>query len=448
MMGVSVTNDATASAPPVRTVLRGAWWPGDVAIVDGIVTGLGEVPALPGDEVIDCSGDIITPGLVNAHHHLAQSMTRGQGVELALTPWLKNLYPRWGAMDAEDVRSAALFGLVELALSGCTLAADHHYVVPRSDDEHFDAIADAAREVGLRLYLARGAIDLGESDGGLAPDSDIEDTEAALASMEAVAGRLHDGDMTWIALAPNSAHSATHELMRETAVLGERLGLRLHTHLSETPEVVALYERRWGARPVQVLSDLGWIGPSTWVAHATHLDDAEVAWLGREGVGVAHCPSGNARLGTGICRVVDLVAAGSPVGLGVDGGAVNESLALQPEMRQALYLARLRGGGPSCFSPADALRAATVGGAACLGLEDRFGTLEVGREADLAVWPAADLHDFPEPIDALVMGAHRGVRHLFVGGRRIVSDGELVSTDGGAALRDLQERSRRLRARH
>lgn len=435
-----------SEAVGVRTVLRGAWWPGDVAFQDGVVTAIGDVPAEPGDHIVRCEGAIITAGLVNAHHHLAQTMTRGQGAELDLATWLRTLYPRWGRMDVDDVRSAALLGLIELARTGCTLAADHHYVVPRSDDRHFDAIADAAREVGIRLFLARGSIDLGTSAGGLAPDEDVEDTEAALISMEAVAGRLHDGERTWVALAPNSAHSATLELMRGAAELSERLGLRLHTHLSETPGVVALYRERWGRGPVDLLDDLGWLGPRTWVAHATHLDDGEVERMGRAGVGVAHCPSGNARLGTGICRVTDLVAAGSPVGLGVDGGAVNESLALQPELRQAMYLARLRAGEPSRFSPADALRAATTGGAGCLGLADRFGRLEVGLAADLAVWPADDLHDFPDAVTGLVLGPHRSVDHLFVGGGAVVTDGRVLGVDEDAALRDLQRRSVRLRA--
>lgn len=429
-----------------RTVLRGAWSPGDVAFRDGVIVAVGDVPAEQGDAVVRCDGSIITAGLVNAHHHLAQTMTRGQGADLDLTTWLRTLYPRWGRMDVDDVRSAALLGLIELARTGCTLAADHHYVVPRSDDRHFDAIADAAREVGIRLYLARGSIDLGTSRGGLAPDEDVEETDAALASMEAVAARLHDGETTWVALAPNSAHSATLELMRGAAELAGRLGLRLHTHLSETPGVVAMYRERWGRGPVDLLEDLGWLGPTTWVAHATHLDDDEVLRLGRAGVGVAHCPSGNARLGTGIGRVADLMAAGSPVGLGVDGGAVNESLALQPEMRQAMYLARLRAGGPSRFSPADALRTATDGGAGCLGLSDRFGSLEVGRPADLAVWGADDLQDFPDAVTGLVLGAFRGVDRLYVAGRPVVEDGHVLGVDEDAALRDLQRRSIRLRA--
>lgn len=434
--------------PPAleRTVLRDAWWPGDIAIADGTIVEVGIVNARPHDRIVDCSGTIVTAGLVNAHHHVAQTMTRGQAVDLDLAAWLRTLYPRWGRMETEDVRSAALFGFIELIRSGCTLTVDHHYVVPRSDDSHFDAIADAARVVGLRLFLARGSIDLGLSHGGLAPDELVEDTDAALASMDAVATRLHDGHQVWVALAPNSAHSTSLQLMRGAAELAQRRGLRLHTHLSENPAVVAEYQERFDRTPVQLLEDLGWLASTTWVAHATHLSDEEVRMLGRAGTGVAHCPSGNARLGTGICRVRDLLHAGSPVGLGVDGGAVNESLALFPELRQALYMARLRAGHPASFSPADALTAATEGGAACLGLDASFGRIEVGRPADLAVWPAEDLLDFPDAITGLVFGPTRCARDVFVAGRRVVQDGNVTTVDETTARIDLQRRSARLRS--
>jgi cytosine/adenosine deaminase-related metal-dependent hydrolase len=266
--------------------------------------------------------------------------------------------------------------------------------------------------------------------------------------MDEVAHRLHDGERTWVALAPNSPHSASFELMRGAAQLASRRGLRLHTHLSETAAVVDLYRERFGATPVQVLEDLGWLGSTTWVAHATHLTEEELPSVVRSGMGVSHCPSGNARLGTGMGPVAWLREQGVPVGLGVDGGAVNEASAIMPEMRQALYLARLRAADTAAFSPADALDAATRGGAACLGLDDRFGTLEVGRLADLVVWPAADLLDFPDPVTGLVFGPARRAREVYVDGRAIVRNGAVLRVDVEAAYRNLQRRSQRLRASH
>lgn len=426
-------------------MLRGAWYPGDVAVTDGYIERVGTVEAEPGDRTIDCRGGIITAGLINAHHHVGQWMTRGQDTASGLSAWLRHLYPLWGAMDVDDVRSAALVGFVELARSGCTTSVDHHYVVPGSDDRCFDAIADAARTVGIRLFLARGAIDIGISEGGLAPDDLVEDRDAALASMESVANRLHDDEAVWVALAPNSPHSASLGLMRDAADLADRLGLRLHTHLAETAAVAAMYRERFGRTPVELLDDLGWLSPRSWVAHGTHLDEDEIRQAGQAGLGVAHCPSGNARLGTGICPVVDLSNAGAPVGLGVDGGAVNETGVLFPELRQALYFARLRARDPAIFSPQAALDLGTVGGARCLGLDDRLGRLDVGMEADLVVWPAHDLHDFADPIAALVLGANRSALHVLVRGRLIIVDGESPTVDVGSAHRDLARRASRLR---
>jgi cytosine/adenosine deaminase-related metal-dependent hydrolase len=427
----------------MRTVLRGARSPGDVAVRDGLIEAVGAVGDQPGDTVIRCDGDIVTAGLVNTHHHLYQWMTRGRCVGCDLFGWLVELYPVWGRLDVDDVRAAAMVGLGELALTGCTTSADHHYLVPRGDDTVFDAIADAAATVGIRLHLTRGSMDLGESRGGLPPDHVVEDIDAILASTESVIARHHDGERIVVAVAPCSPFSVTPELMRESADLARRHGLRLHTHLAETLDEEQDSLARFGKRPVEHLDDLGWIAPDVWVAHGIHFDDAEVARLGAAGTGVAHCPSSNARLGAGMCRALDLESAGSPVGLGVDGPASNEVGGLQPELRQSMYTARQRAGRADAFLPADALRLATEGGARCLGRAD-IGRLEPGYRADLVVWPADDLADMPDPLAGLVLGPDRLARHVLVAGEFVVRDGQLLGAEMTVLRQDLANRARRL----
>jgi cytosine/adenosine deaminase-related metal-dependent hydrolase len=414
-----------------------------VAIVDGRIVGVGTIASEPGDEVVRCDGDIITAGLVNTHHHLYQWMTRGRAVGCDLFGWLVELYPVWGRLSVDDVRAAALVGLGELAATGCTTASDHHYLVPRGDDTVFDAIVDAARQVGIRLHLSRGSMDLGESRGGLPPDHVVEDRDAILASTESVIARHHDGEMVHVTVAPCSPFSVTPELMVESAELARRHGLRLHTHLCETVEEQQHCLERFGRRPVEMLDEWGWVGDDVWLAHGIHIDDDEMARLGSAGTGVAHCPSSNARVAAGMCRVTDLRAAGCPVGLGVDGVASNEVGGLFAEMRQALYTARLRELRPDALMPADVLEMGTLGGARCLGMDD-VGSLEVGMRADLAVWPGDDIADIADALTALVLGPDRRVRHLFVDGRTVVVDGEVAGTDLAAAHRDLAARSRRL----
>jgi cytosine/adenosine deaminase-related metal-dependent hydrolase len=427
----------------VRTVLRGARWPGDVAFAGGRIVAVGTVPEEPDDEVIRCEGDLITAGLVNTHHHLFQWMTRGRCVGCDLFGWLSELYPVWGTLDVEDVRAAAVVGLAELARSGCTTAADHHYLVPRGDDTVFDALADAATTIGIRLHLARGSMDLGRSDGGLPPDHVVEDLDSILASTERVIERHHDGERIVVTVAPCSPFSVTPELMKESAALARRHGLKLHTHLAETLDEERDALERFGKRPVDLLEDLGWIADDVWVAHGIHFDDAEVKRLGSAGVGVAHCPSSNARLGAGMCRVADLERAGAPVGLGVDGAASNEVGGLQPELRQALYTARMRATRADALLPADALRLATEGGAKCLGRDD-LGRLEPGLRADVVVWPGDDLADVADPVTGLVLGPDRLARHVFVGGEPVVRDGELLGADLATLRRELADRARRM----
>jgi len=428
---------------PSRLVIRGARFPGDVAVEGGLITTTGSVEARPGDRELRCDGDIVTAGLVNTHHHLYQWMTRGRATNCDLFGWLQELYPVWKRLSVEDVAAAAAVGLAELARSGATTVADHHYVVPRGDDTVFDAIASAARTVGVRLHLSRGSMDLGESAGGLPPDDIVEDVETILASTEAVASRLHDANHVTVVVAPCSPFSTSKELMVESAVLARRLGLRLHTHLAETLDEERDCLARFGCRPLDYVEGLGWLGPDVWFAHGVHLDAGEVARIGAAGTGVAHCPSSNGRLGSGICPVRQLVSSGAPVGLGVDGAASNEAGVLQTEMRQALYLARLRDGRASALSAAEALELATSGGARCLGRPE-LGRLEPGAPADLAIWPGDDLGDVPDAIAGLVLGPDRRVRHLLVGGDLVVRDGELVGLDLGAARAELARRARRL----
>ena len=426
-----------------RRVLRGARWPGDVAIRDGLIEAVGDVPALPDDEVVRVDGDVVTAGLVNTHHHLFQWATRGRAVDSDLFGWLTELYPVWARLDPDDVYAAALAGIAELALTGCTTVFDHHYLVPRGDDSVFDGIAAAAGAIGLRVHLSRGSMDLGESAGGLPPDSVVEDRDAILASTEGVIDRLHDGDRVVVVVAPCSPFTVTPELMVSSAELARRHGLRLHTHLAETVEEEQDTLARFDRRPVELMQEWGWVAGDVWVAHGIHFSDAEVSLLGATGVGVAHCPSSNARLAAGRCRVRDLVAAGAPVGLGVDGVASNEVGGLFPELRQALYTGRQLAHDATAMGVREVLRLATEGGAACLGRDD-IGRLEPGFKADLAVWPGDDLADMPDPLAALVLGPDRRVRHLLVGGAPVVTDFQLVGADLAQVRSQLVRTARRL----
>ena len=427
-----------------RTVLRGARWPGDIAIANGLITGTGAIEPLPGDITVNVDGDIVTAGLFNTHHHLYQWMTRGRAVGCDLFGWLVELYPVWGRLTVDDVAAAALVGLGELAVTGCTSASDHHYLVPHGDDAVFDAIVEAAAAVGIRLHLSRGSMDLGESHGGLPPDHVVEDLDSIMASTERVITQHHDRNMVHVVVAPCSPFSVSSELMEASAALARQHGLRLHTHLCETIDEQEHCLERFGHRPVEQLDDWGWVGDDVWLAHGIWINDEEVARLGSAGVGVAHCPSSNARLAAGTCRVTDLEAAGVPVGLGVDGVASNEVGGLFPELRQSLYAARLRAKDPSAFMPADALRLGTSGGASCLGVADRLGQIEPGMAADLAVWPGDDIADVVDPLAGLVLGPDRRVRHLYVGGNPVVQDGPLLGCDPPAAHADLAHRARRL----
>ena len=427
---------------------------GHVVVEGGRITAVGPGGSGVGKEgstVVDGEGCLATPGLVNCHHHLYQWLTRGMAQEANLFEWLSALYPVWAYLDAEMEAVAATAGLVALATSGCSTSTDHHYVFPRDAGDLLEASIDAARRVGLRFHPCRGSMDLGRSSGGLPPDEVVEDADDALAATEHAIDRFHDasfGSMLRIAVAPCSPFSATRELMRGAADLARRKGVRMHTHLAETKEEEDFCNERFGMRPVDYARELGWLGPDVWLAHCIHLDASEIRAFGASATGVAHCPSSNGRLGAGIAPVASLVAAGAPVGLGVDGAASNEAGELAPEMRAALIAGRLRGG-PRALTARACLALATVHGARCVGREDELGSLEVGKVADVALWKLDDVGHagIADPIAALVFGSTRRVHHLLVDGVSVVSDGRMTTVDERTAAEDLAKGARRLAER-
>jgi cytosine/adenosine deaminase-related metal-dependent hydrolase len=386
-------------------------------------------------ERVDGGGLLATPGLVNVHHHLYQWITRGYATDDSLFGWLTALYPVWAGLDAELVHASAAANLGWMALTGCSTSSDHHYVFPAGRGDLLEAEIIAAREIGLRFHPGRGSMNLGQSAGGLPPDSVVEEHDDILATTQAAIDRWHDpsfGSMTRIAVAPCSPFSVTADLMRDSAELARRAGVRLHTHLAETLDEEQFCLETYGRTPAQYAEDLGWLGPDVWLAHCVHLSDEAVGRLAATGTGVAHCPTSNGRLGSGIARVRDLLAAGAPVGLGVDGSASNESGAMIDEPHQALLAARLRNG-PLSLTVRKALELATMGGARCLGRADEIGSLEPGKLADIALWQVSGLPGagIADPVATLVLGAP-ALERLFVGGQPVVTDGHLVTADAEA----------------
>jgi cytosine/adenosine deaminase-related metal-dependent hydrolase len=397
---------------------------------------------------IDGSGCLATPGLVNTHHHLYQWATRGRAQQANLFGWLAELYPVWAGIDEEIVAGSAAAGLGWLALSGCTTTTDHHYVFPRGTGDLLGASVAAAREVGLRFHPCRGSMDLGVSAGGLPPDEIVEDTDAALAATEAAIDRFHDpsfGAMVRVAVAPCSPFSASAKLMTEAATLARRRGVRLHTHLAETVEESGYCAEQHGCTPVEYAERLGWLGPDVWLAHCVHIGAQGVGRLAATGTGVAHCPSSNARLGAGIAPVRDLLDAGAPVGLGVDGAASQEAGQLGAELRQALLAARQHGG-PSALTAREALRLGTMGGARCLGRAGELGSLEPGKLADVALWRLDGLGHIgiDDPVAALVFGPAAPLSLLLVNGRPVVERGGLSRVDADELGRRGRAAARRL----
>ncbi|MDP5227644.1 MULTISPECIES: 8-oxoguanine deaminase [Arthrobacter] len=417
---------------------------GGLVVQDGVIAELlsaGQSPAAPVDETFDASAHVVTPGLINTHHHFYQTLTRawGPAANAKLFPWLQNLYPVWARLTPESLDLAVTAALAELLLSGCTTAADHHYVFPAGLDDAIDIEVGAVRRLGMRATLTRGSMTLGEEDGGLPPQSVVQDADTILADSERLIAKYHstapDADVH-IALAPCSPFSVTREIMAQSAELAARHGVRLHTHLAETLDEEDFCREMFGLRTVDYLESVGWLGPQSWLGHGIHFDDAEVARLGAAGTGVAHCPTSNMRLASGIARVVELEDAGAPVGLGVDGSASNDASNMIQEARQALYLQRLRYGAD--IPVERALGWATRGSARVLGRDAHLGSLEVGKQADLAFFRLDGLrfsgsHD---PLAALLLcGADRADR-VMVGGAWRVVDGEIPGLD----LEDLVRR--------
>jgi cytosine/adenosine deaminase-related metal-dependent hydrolase len=381
---------------------------------------------------IDGHGCLLTPGLINTHHHLYQWVTRAVSQDETLFDWLVHLYPIWAGIDAEIVGAAAAANLGWLALTGCTTSSDHHYVFPRRGGDLLAAEIAAARQIGLRFHPARGSMDLGESDGGLPPDSVVEDRDAILTATAEAIDRWNDpadDAMLRIVVAPCSPFSVSEGLMREAAELARAKGVRLHTHLAETVDEDHYCAEHFDCTPTEYAERLGWLGDDVWMAHCVHLDDAAVARFAATGTGVAHCPTSNGRLGSGLAPVNAMLAARVPVGLGVDGSASNESGRMVDELHQALLVARLRDG-PTALSARQSLRLGTIGGARCLGRDRDLGSLEPGKLADLALWQVGGLAGggIADPVATLVFGAPT-LERLWVGGELVVDAGHLLGAD-------------------
>jgi len=414
---------------------------GWLRIDDGLVAevGAGDPPA----PYEDLGGAVVTPGLVNTHHHLYQTLTRARAQEADLFTWLKTLYPVWARIDDEMEYAAARCGIAELALSGCTTVFDHHYVFPKGVSGLVEAEVRAARELGVRIVASRGSMDLGESDGGLPPDSLVENIDTILADTE----RLHsesDGALVQIVAAPCSPFSVTTRLMEESAALARRLGLQLHTHLAETVEEDAYCRELFDCTPVEYLERVGWVAEDVWCAHCVHLSKDDVTTFAEAGVGVAHCPTSNLRLGAGVAPVREMLDGGVRVGLGVDGSASNERSDLFFEVKQALLVARGRSG-PAALTAREALRLGTRGGAEVLRRAD-LGSLEPGKRADVAVWRAdgLELGGAEDPVAGLVFSGSHRVDTLLVAGAPVVRGGALVNAEEQEIAREHRKQAQRL----
>jgi 8-oxoguanine deaminase len=425
---------------------------------DGWIEKVGTSASLPdhADEIVDLADHVLLPGLINTHHHLYQTLTRAvpAAQDADLFTWLKALYPIWARLKPDDIRLSTQLGLAELARSGCTTAADHLYLFPngcRLDDE-----IEAARPVGLRLHAARGSMSLGESQGGLPPDRVVETPDAILNDCQRVIDAFHDaapGSMTRVVVAPCSPFSVTRDLMLQAAALARANGVLLHTHLAETLDEERFCLETFSLRPLAYAESLDWSGADVWFAHAVHVQEAEIERMARAGIGVAHCPSSNMRLASGIAPVRRFLAAGVKVGLGVDGSASNDSSHMLAEARQAMLLSRLGGaarpdldGLPGLLTARQALELATRGGAAVLGRED-VGSLEPGKCADFI---ALDLNrlDYAgawhDPVAAVVLCSPAGVDRSWVHGRPVVQDGAVMGLDEPRLVREHNLAARRL----
>jgi len=403
----------------------------DMRMRGGVVVEIGQNLPVDGAEIINAGGCVVTPGLVNTHHHLYQSLTRAVpgGQDALLFGWLQTLYPIWSRFGPEEMRISAMIGLSELALSGCTMSSDHLYLYPNGS--RLDDTVEAATEVGLRFHPTRGSMSIGESDGGLPPDSLVEIEADILTDSIRCIDKFHDatdGAMVRVGLAPCSPFSVSRDLMRESALLARDKGVMLHTHLAENDEDIAYSLEKFGCRPGQYAEDLGWTGDDVWHAHCVKLDGQEIDLFARSGTGVAHCPCSNCRLGSGIAPVRAMRDAGVKVALGVDGSASNDAGNLVAEARQLMLLQRVKNGADA-MSARESLEIATRGGAAVLGRDD-CGQLAVGKRADVAIWDVSGIESAGswDPAALLLAGPTK-VRDLFVEGRQVVRDGRMATID-------------------
>ena len=434
--------DTILTMDDARRELNGA----GILIRDGVIVALGEGLTTSG-EVINAAGCVVTPGLVNTHHHLYQTLTRAVpgGQDALLFGWLQTLYPIWSRFTPEHMYVSAQIGLSELALSGCTLSSDHLYLYPNGS--RLEDTIHAAAELGLRFHPTRGAMSIGVSAGGLPPDDLVEDEAAILDDCIRVVDGFHDpseGSMCRVGIAPCSPFSVSRELMRDAAVLARDKGVMLHTHLAENEEDIAYSLEKFGCRPGQYAQELGWVGPDVWHAHCVKLDASEIALFAQTGTGVAHCPCSNCRLGSGIAPVRTMRDAGVPVGIGVDGSASNDAGNLIAEARMAMLLQRVARGADA-MSARGALEIATRGGADILGRPD-CGRLAVGKRADIAIWDVSGLPSAGswDPA-ALLLAGPTTVRDLFVEGRQIVRDGQIQTLDLGVQVERQNQLAKALR---
>ncbi|MEX0853685.1 MAG: 8-oxoguanine deaminase [Bauldia sp.] len=428
---------------PLAVLADGA--EGGIVVDGGRIAELvkrGATPSGDVDQAFDAGRHVVLPGLVNTHHHFFQTLTRAHpaAINKELFPWLEALYPIWARnMTPEAFRLATRLALTELMMSGCTCASDHQYLFPAGLEDAMDIQAEEAAGIGIRMTLTRGSMNLSEKDGGLPPDAVVQDEDAILADCERVLSRYHDvaeGAMLKVALAPCAPFTVTKRLMVDTVGLAERFQCRLHTHLGETRDENEYCLEHFACRPVDYLEECGWLTDRVWLAHGIHFTAAEIRRLGRHHVGVCHCPTSNMVLASGQCRTKDLEAAGSPVGLGVDGSASNDNSNLMESVRHALMINRLTYDAAS-VTHLDALRWATAGSAACIGRDD-IGTIAVGKQADLAFYRLDELRfsGAGDPLAALVLcGAHAADR-VMVGGQWRVEDGRPIGIDVAGLRRE------------
>jgi cytosine/adenosine deaminase-related metal-dependent hydrolase len=421
-----------------RREVPGGW----VAVDHGVVVGVGAPGSEPpATRTIRADGCLVTPGLVNTHHHIYQNLTRAFPPATAknLFGWLTTLYPIWANLDEEAAYLSAWIGFAELMLGGCTTTMDHLYVHPAAGGDLIGAEITAARELGMRFHATRGSMSRSQKDGGLPPDEVVQDDDTILAESERLVAAHHQRDphaMVQVALAPCSPFSVTPELMRATAELAERLDVRLHTHLAEDRDEDTYCAETYGCRPLEYFEDVGWGSARSWVAHCVYPNPAEISKMASWGTGVAHCPSSNQMIGAGLAPIREYRDAGVPVGIGCDGSSSTDSASLWMETRNALLLARLRGG-PEAMQAREALELATRGGATCLGRDGIVGQLSVGSAGDLVAWPLDGVQHagaWSDPVEALLRCGPNAAKHTIIAGRVVVEDGRLVDGRVGNML--------------